>query len=136
MDTPTQPHLILIADDDGAAREQAKTILENAGFRVIQAIDGGSARRFVHEQDVSAAIIDHFMEPHGGLKFAQDIGFDGYELPMLLVTNEETSDLLVEATRAGFSGFLKKPVDPERLVQAVKRMLRMHHGHKDDHFRL
>lgn len=124
------PSFILIADDDEVARAHMASILEDAGYKVIQAIDGGSARKVVHEHNITAAIIDHYMEPFGGLQFAHDIRLDGFDLPLLLVTSEETSDLLLEATQAGFIGFLKKPVEPARLVKAAERMLRLAHIQK------
>lgn len=127
----TAPSFILIADDDDVARAHMASILEGAGYKVLQAIDGGSARKVVNEHNISAAIIDHYMEPFGGLKFARDIRFDGFDVPLLLVTSEETSDLLLEATQAGFIGFLKKPVEPARLVKAAERMLRLVHLQKN-----
>lgn len=122
----TDAPLILIADDNKDDRLEMVKNLEAHGYRVIQAIDGGSARKVIHEHDVAAAIIDHFMAPYGGLEFARGARLDGIILPMMMVTSEETMDLLVESTHAGFMGYLKKPVAPERLAQAVQRMLRVH----------
>lgn len=126
----TDAPLILIADDNQDDRLEMVKNLEAHGYRVIQAIDGGSARKVIHEHDVAACIIDHFMAPHGGLEFARDARADGIILPMMMVTSEETMDLLVESTHAGFIGYLKKPVAPQRLAQAVARMLRVHEKQK------
>ncbi len=121
----TDAPLILIADDNKDDRLAMVKNLEAHGFRVIQAIDGGSARKVIHEHDVACCIIDHFMSPHGGLEFARGARLDHISLPMMMVTSEETADLLVESTHAGFMGYLKKPVEAERLAQAVARMLRV-----------
>ncbi len=117
--------LILIADDSEVSREYLAATLEAAGFRTLKAIDGGSALKVVMEHDVAVAIIDHFMEPKGGFDFARNIRDSGLNVPMIMVTNEETSDLLVETSRHGIGGFLLKPADPHRLVEAVKRALRL-----------
>lgn len=116
--------LILIADDSQVSREYIAKILEPAGYRVVQAVDGGSALKVVNEQKVSLAIIDHYMSPFGGFEFAKNIQVGGIQLPMIMVTNEETSDLLVEITKWGMSGYLKKPADPKRLIELIRRTLR------------
>ena len=116
--------LILIADDSEISREYIANILIPAGYRVIQAIDGGSAFKVVQEHNVSLAIIDHYMAPYGGLEFARGLRLNDIHIPMVMVTNEETSDLLVEITRNGISSYLKKPAEPARLLETVKRALR------------
>ncbi|MBL8636986.1 MAG: response regulator [Alphaproteobacteria bacterium] len=116
--------LVLIADNNQVSREQMANTLLASGYRVIQAIDGGSALKVVKEHSVSVAIIDHFMDPHGGFDFARTLRNSGKKIPMILVTDEETSDLLMQITRHGISRYLKKPVDPKRLGEAVKRTLR------------
>lgn len=116
--------LVLIADNNEVSREQMASTLLAAGYRVIQAVDGGSALKVVQEHSVSVAIIDHFMAPHGGLDFARLLHHKNQTLPMILITGEETSDLLIQITRHGISRYLKKPVEPARLTEAVKRTLR------------
>lgn len=116
--------LILVADDSELSREYIANILKPAGYRVIQAIDGGSALKVATEHFVDMAIIDHFMVPYGGFEFARKIQNEGLNLPLLLVTSEETSDLLIEAAKYGIGSYLRKPVDPQRLLTAVRRTLR------------
>jgi guanine deaminase len=124
MPAHTESPLILIADDSEVSRQYLSATLQAAGFRTIQAIDGGSALKVVMEHDVTVAIIDHFMAPFGGLDFARKVQDAGKKIPMIMVTNEETSDLLIETSRHGIGRYLRKPVEPQRLVEAVKRSLR------------
>lgn len=119
--------LILIADDSQVSRELMSNTLKAAGYEVIQAIDGGSALKVIHEHPVAIAIIDHFMAPHGGFDFAKQVRLGKFDLPMIMVTNEETSDLLIETTRHGIGKYLRKPVDPKRLTETVRRTLREVH---------
>ena len=116
--------LILVADDSAVSREYLAKILEPAGYRVMLAADGGSALKVVNEHKVALAIIDHYMSPFGGFEFAKNVQVGGLTLPMIMVTNEETSDLLVEITKWGMSGYLKKPADPKRLIEMIRRTLR------------
>lgn len=120
---PDSP-LILIADDSQISREFLANTLKTAGYNVIQAIDGGSALKVIHEHRVAIAIIDHYMAPHGGFDFAKQVKLNKLDLPMIMITNEETSDLLIETTRHGINKYMRKPVDPKRFVETVRRTLR------------
>lgn len=120
----TTAPLILIADDSQVSREFMANTLKAAGYEVIQAIDGGSAIKVIHEHPVAMAIIDHFMSPHGGFDFAKQVRIGKFNIPMIMITNEETSDLLIETTRHGISKYLRKPVEPKRLIETVQRTLR------------
>lgn len=116
--------LVLIADDSEVSRSTMANALQAAGFQVMQAIDGGSALKVVRDHPVAVAIIDHFMAPHGGFDFVKRLMIEEIDIPLIMVTSEETSDLLVEINRHKISRYLRKPVDPARLVEAVRRSLR------------
>ncbi len=128
-----EDEVILVADDDDSDRQVIVDALTKAGYQVMQAIDAGSARKVVHEYKVAVAFIDHFMTPYSGLDFANFMSLDKIKLPMFLVTHEDDSGLLVESSRLGFLGLLKKPVPAERAVKAVERALslRKKHPHQE-----
>lgn len=123
--------LILIADDSEVSREYLANILIASGYDVIRAVDGGSALKVVAEHDVALALIDHHMQPLGGLDFAKSIHSRRLTLPMVMITSEVTSDLLLQITKYNISTYLQKPVDPARLTEVVRRSLR-HLGAKTD----
>ncbi|HRK97573.1 MAG: response regulator [Alphaproteobacteria bacterium] len=120
IDTP----IILVADDDEKDRMAIVTALTDAGYTVMQAVDGGSARKVVHDYDVALAFIDHYMTPHDGVEFSRFMTIDKIILPMYLVTHEDDSGLLAESTKLGFAGLLKKPVSAEHVVMAATRALK------------
>lgn len=113
--------LILIADDSEVSREYLGNILVAANYDVIKAVDGGSALKVLAEQPVALAVIDHHMQPLGGLEFAKNLRVRDINIPMIMVTSEVTSDLLVETTKYGIGAYLKKPVDPARFVELIRR---------------
>jgi tRNA(Arg) A34 adenosine deaminase TadA len=122
---PYDPHgLILIADDDEISRSTLARAIEADGFDVMQAIDGGSAHKVLDEHDVALAIVDHMMHPKGGLDFARKAGIDTPRLPMVMVTDEITSDLLNEVNNLGFAQYFEKPVDPQRITRQIRRTIK------------
>lgn len=121
---PEKPPLILIADDHDVSRESMASILEAAGFAVIQATDGGAAKKVAEEHEIHAAIVDHHMSPFGGFDFALHVRSVGIDVPLVLITSEDVTDLLLESSRRGFNHFLKKPVEPKRLVETIRRAMK------------
>lgn len=122
---PYDPHgLILIADDDEISRSTLARAIEADGFEVMQAIDGGSAHKVLDEHDVALAIVDHMMHPKGGLDFAREAGIDAPRLPLIMVTDEASSDLLNEISNLGFARYFEKPVDPQRITRQIRRTIK------------
>lgn len=116
---------ILLAEDNNVSRELMAGILRNRNFKILMAVDGGSAIRVLEENDdIDLAIVDQMMAPRGGFEFVKFARNNGYNLPILMVTADESTDLLSEATRHGVNRVLQKPVDPDRLLESVERMLR------------
>ena len=44
---------------------------------------------------------------------------------MIMLTDDASTDLLLQAGQCGIGQVMKKPIDPERLVQMVKRVIRI-----------
>lgn len=116
--------LILVADDDDAVRSYITNVFESYGFAVIQAINGGAAIKVIEEHDVDVAIIDHRMKPNDGFEVAKHILVKGKNIGVVMLSDDPTTDLLLRAGQDGISQVMKKPVEPDRLIQTVKRLLR------------
>lgn len=115
---------VLIAHNDEATRAAMAALLELLGYRVFQAIDGGSGMKVVDEQHIDIAIIGYYMTPRTGFDFASHVLIKGYKLGIIMVTDDVTSDLLVEAGHLGIKQVMRTPVDPDRLSETVRRVLR------------
>lgn len=63
-----QGRLILVVDDEEAIRSVAASMLEHAGFRVLQAADGAEAlvQLEAHDDDVDCVLLDMTMPRMGG----------------------------------------------------------------------
>ncbi len=115
--------LILVADDNDVSRQLMVSSLEASGFDVIQAKDGVTAFNVVKNYPVSIAIIDHLMSPHDGIKFLKLYRSSSIKVPVILVTDDYSSDILVEAGKYGVSRILQKPINPERIVNDIRKII-------------
>ncbi len=122
---------ILIADSNEVSRRHMASLLGLHGYRVLQAVDGGSAIKVVDEQQVDAAIIEHRMTPRTGLDFAKHVLIKGYDIGVIIITDDPSTDLLLEAGRHEIKQVMRKPVDPDRLSETVRRVLRAHGKNPD-----
>jgi DNA-binding response OmpR family regulator len=115
---------ILIAEDNDVSREMMASILRTQGYMVYGAIDGESAIKLLSERSVDMALVDINMAPKGGFDFIRYLLAQGKKLPVVIVTGDDNSNVLLEANALGVVQVLHKPVDPKRLLQTVERILR------------
>lgn len=115
---------ILIAEDNDVSREMMASILRTQGYMVYGAIDGESAIKLLGERSVDMALVDINMAPKGGFDFIKYLLAKGKKLPVVIVTGDDNSNVLLEANALGVAQVLQKPVEPKRLLQTVERILR------------
>lgn len=115
---------ILIAEDNDVSRDMMAAVLKAQGYEVYGAVDGESAIRVIGERHVDLAIVDINMAPKGGFEFVRYIVAKGRKLPVVIVTSDDSADMLMEATALGVSRVLQKPVEPARLAESVNRILK------------
>jgi two-component system, chemotaxis family, chemotaxis protein CheY len=114
---------LLLVDDSGLARRGMRTILESAGFDVIEAPDGIVAleRYFLEKPDL--VILDLVMKGMYGLDVLTKLREMDPAVRVIVVSADvqESSQQLVH--EAGASGFLTKPVDRTRVLNLVQQVL-------------
>lgn len=118
----TTTHTILVVEDNDFVRLQIVTFLKGAGYNTLEARDGDAALD-VFDKEVALAIVDVRMEPVGGFAFISAVRENGYKTPVILITGDQDSDLLERASKHGVSVVLLKPVEKERLITSVARLI-------------
>lgn len=118
----SEKYRILVAEDNDFVRMQIAKFLTDAGYEVVEASDGAAAGSVVRS-GVSLAIVDVRMEPVGGFDFIRALRGDGIDTPVILVTGDHNPDLLTESGKWGVGAVLIKPVQKDRLLKMVERMV-------------
>lgn len=122
---------ILVADNDNESRTMIAGLLASHGYKVVQATDGGSALKEVRKQPVDVAIVAEGMSPRTGFDFLKDLIINNYEIGTILLSSEMTTDLLLEAGKYEIKQVMRKPVEPDRLSETVRRVLRAYNKNPD-----
>lgn len=114
---------ILVVEDNDFVRMQLCRFLSDDGFNVIESTDGQSALDLMGKEKVDAAIVDIRMEPINGFNFVSILRGNGDHTPVLIVTGDDNTDILQKASKLGIATVLKKPVQKERLIKTISRIL-------------
>lgn len=123
--TMTEPSTILVAEDNDFVRMQIVKYLQDAAHSVVEATDGSDALRIIEEVSIDLAIVDIRMEPVDGFEFIKALRGMDLQIPVILVTGDNSPDILEKSGNLGVSAMLVKPVEKDRLVKAVERSLEM-----------
>ena len=113
-----QPLRLLIADDQALMRAGFRMILEaQPDLRVVaEAADGVEAVEAARVHDPDVILMDIRMPRMDGVEATRRL--TGHRV--LILTTFNLDEYVVEALRAGASGFLLKDAPPEELVRAVR----------------
>jgi DNA-binding NarL/FixJ family response regulator len=115
---------VLIADDHPPTRAGVKAALSVAGFEVCAEVgDAAAAVEAALRHDPDVCLLDIHM-PGNGIAAAARITSALPEVAVVMLTVSRNDSDLFDALRAGASGYLLKDMDPDRLPDAIKGVLR------------
>ena len=118
--------VILTVDDSMSLRRMVKTVLESAGYSVIEAADGADALTKLDGREFDLIISDINMPNMNGIDLARQIRrlVDYQFVPIVLLTSESGADKKQKAKEAGATGWMVKPFTPDQLVAVVNKIVR------------
>ncbi len=121
MTTPTGT--ILIADDDRAIREVLDRALGRVGYKVRTTGNAATLWRWVSEGEGDLVITDVVMPDENGLDLLPRIKRIRPDLPVIVMSAQNTLLTAVKAAERGAYEYLPKPFDLKELTVAVQRAL-------------
>ncbi len=112
---------VLLVDDDEAIRMTMHEILASHGYEVLDAADGIQALDLwqQHEDNIDAIIMDIVMPHMDGLEVAGKIRETGSRIPICMMTGYSNQSIEADLE----VHLLRKPVDPDMLLQYLQRQL-------------
>ena len=116
---------ILTVDDSASMREMISFTLRNAGYHVIQAVDGVDAMAKLAQTSVHMLITDLNMPRLDGLgliRQARALPSCKF-IPIVMLTTESQDDKKQAGRAAGASGWIVKPFRGEQLVAVARKFL-------------
>ncbi|MFJ3923807.1 response regulator [Streptomyces sp. NPDC090022] len=123
-DPSATPIRVLLADDQALLRSAFKVLIDSEpGMRVVgEASDGAQACALARELKADVVLMDIRMPGTDGLAATRAISADPElaDVRVVMLTTFEVDEYVVQALRAGASGFLGKGAEPEELLNAIR----------------
>jgi two-component system, LuxR family, response regulator FixJ len=118
FEAPSLKPSILILDDDHAARDSLRMLMEAYGYRVKVF---GTVQAFQQERlDADCCLIlDVHLDGVSGLEILAQIRGRGLVVPAVLVSGLTTRAMLDSAARLGALALLEKPINVDVLLAAI-----------------
>lgn len=120
---------ILLTDDSQTTRSLLRTFLKNAGYgwHLHEAENGIRALEILREQEeknkpIQLILSDWEMPLLSGLDFLKKVREEARwkAIPFIMITSVNRPEQVVEAVKAGVTGYIVKPLQAETLLERMK----------------
>jgi signal transduction histidine kinase/CheY-like chemotaxis protein len=107
----SSPGTVLVVDDEAAVRAVAREMLEEGGYRVLEAVDGveGLEQFRRHLREIRAVLLDMTMPRMGGAEAAGRMHGIAPEVPVILCSGYTEEDTVTHLSGRAAAAFLQKP---------------------------
>jgi len=118
---------IMVVDDEEDVRETFRLLLESENYNVIEAGDGEEAINILKSGDnltnCGLILCDIRMPKVNGIEYIDYLKEQAPGIPVVVITGYPDTDMAVGLLNKGVDGYLVKPVDSERLMKIVNKLV-------------
>lgn len=117
---------IMAVDDSASIRQMVNFTLKDAGYDVIEAMDGKDALNKLNGTSIHMLISDVNMPNMDGIELVRQLrAIPDYRfIPIIMLTTESQDAKKQEGKQVGATGWIVKPFKPEQLTAVVKKVLK------------
>jgi DNA-binding response OmpR family regulator len=114
---------VLVLEDNRDMRAFVRTVLEERGFRVIEASAGWKALQLAESAPPDVLLLDWQLPDISGLDVLRGLRAGKCQAPAILMTAFGSEELAIVALRLGVRDYLQKPFSSDDLLRAVEGAL-------------
>lgn len=116
---------IMAVDDSPSMRKMVSVTLMSKGHDVLSAEDGINAFELAKNEQVDLVITDLYMPNLDGIGLVEKLRtLESYRyLPILFLTTESSPDMKQRGKKAGATGWIVKPFEPNQLLATLDKVL-------------
>ncbi|MCE9580284.1 MAG: response regulator [Deltaproteobacteria bacterium] len=114
---------VLVVDDDEALIAAIARILGSAGCEVVAVTTVSAGKVALAEREFDALITDLRLPDGGGLDLVDERRGGNADLPIILLGNAPSGEVVASAMRRGVSDYLPKPFAADDLVRVVRNVV-------------
>ena len=115
---------ILVVDDSASMRQMVVFTLKSAGYEVVDTVDGQQALDIAKNTSFDLVLSDVNMPVMDGIELVRELRqIEAYKYtPILMLTTETSGDKKMAGKRAGATGWVVKPFNPDKLLATIKKV--------------
>lgn len=118
---------IVIVDDSPFSIAVIRNILEESGYHVVgEAGTLEEVKEVVKEKNPSLVTMDMTLPDTDGLECTRAIHEINKDIKVIVVSSMMDEEIINEAKKNKVSAYVQKPVDPDELIIAIKRIMDSH----------
>ncbi|HEU4416195.1 MAG TPA: response regulator [Candidatus Angelobacter sp.] len=121
---------ILVVEDKATSRELLRTVLEQQGYAVEEALDGEDALRQIRANPPDLVLLDLQIPARDGYDVVREVRSDPRltAMPVVAVTASAMHGDREKVLAAGFTAYIAKPVSLVQLRHEVNQLLKSNSG--------
>lgn len=119
---------ILVIGDDVRDRGLVAAVLEERGYEVILADNGGAGLTLCHRQTPDAVVLDLNMPGIDGRSLLQQLRILHPTLPVVVFSGHSTEEIEQEMLNQGATAFIQKAFSLDQLGSALQEVLPSPHS--------
>src|SRR6476620_3043687 len=114
---------ILWVDDEMESLQSQILFLKNKGYEVNALTNGFDAVDYLKDNPVDVVLLDETMPGITGLETLAKIKEINTQVPVVLITKNETENLMDDAIGSQITDYLIKPVNPNQVLLSLKKII-------------
>jgi len=118
---------VLVVDDEPSVRTIVRLVLEKAGYEVLEAENGATAIEALNTGEnrlvLDVVISDIRMPKINGVQAIEYFQREYPHVPIIVLTAYPETKMAVSFVRSGVADYLIKPVDAQKLRDAVAKAM-------------
>jgi len=114
-------------EDEADIRLTLSVLLRRAGLQALEAADGRSGLRLLHERQPDCVVVDIGLPDIDGWQVLERIR-DVSDVPVMMLTARHLEAEKVRGLQAGADDYLTKPFGNQELIARVRALLRRSHS--------
>jgi len=117
--------VIMTVDDSASVRQMVTFTLKQAGYQVVEAVDGKDALSKLNGSSVHMMITDLNMPNLDGIGLIRSVRENSaYKfMPIVMLTTESQASKKQEGKMAGATGWIVKPFKQDQLLAVLRKVL-------------
>jgi two-component system chemotaxis response regulator CheY len=116
---------IMTVDDSSSIRQMVSFTLREAGYNVVEAVDGSDALAKLKGCQIDLLLTDLNMPNLDGIGLIKEVRKNPATkfVPIVMLTTESQAEKKQQGKSAGATGWIVKPFNQEQLLLVVKRVI-------------